>query len=127
MMGIMTRTADKVLTNDDEMLDDVVIQTDSGNEYSVGEIKHSNRLLKSVTPKYTIDWYLKWFSSLVVLGAMSIRGIQDLVFVDLILSIVGITGWLIVSVMWKDRALVLLNGVCLIMFINTLFTKYVFL
>ena len=85
------------------MLDDVVIQTDSGNEYSVGEIKHSNRLLKSVTPKYTIDWYLKWFSSLVVLGAMSIRGIQDLVFVDLILSIVGITGWLIVSVMWKDR------------------------
>ena len=127
MMGIMTRTADKVLTNDDEMLDDVVIQTDSGNEYSVGEIKHSNRLLKSVTPKYTIDWYLKWFSSLVVLGAMSIRGIQDLVFVDLILSIVGITGWLIVSVMWKDRALVLLNGVGLIMFINTLFTKYVFL
>ena len=123
----MTRTADKVLTNDDEMLDDVVIQTDSGNEYSVGEIKHSNRLLKSVTPKYTIDWYLKWFSSLVVLGAMSIRGIQDLVFVDLILSIVGITGWLIVSVMWKDRALVLLNGVGLIMFINTLFTKYVFL
>ena len=123
----MTRTADKVLTNDDEMLDDVVIQTDSGNEYSVGEIKHSNRLLKSVTPKYTIDWYLKWFSSLVVLGAMSIRGIQDLVFVDLILSIVGITGWLLVSFMWKDRALVLLNGVGLIMFINTLFTKYVFL
>ena len=123
----MSRTANKVLTNEDEMLDDVVIQTDSGNEYSVGEIKHSNRLLKSVTPKYTIDWYLKWFSSLVVLGAMSIRGIQDLVFVDLILSIVGITGWLIVSVMWKDRALVLLNGVGLIMFINTLFTKYVFL
>ena len=123
----MSRTANKVLTNEDEMLDDVVIQTDSGNEYSVGEIKHSNSLLKSVTPKYTIDWYLKWFSSLVVLGAMSIRGIQDLVFVDLILSIVGITGWLIVSVMWKDRALVLLNGVGLIMFINTLFTKYVFL
>ena len=123
----MSRTANKVLTNEDEMLDDVVIQTDSGNEYSVGEIKHSNRLLKSVTPKYTIDWYLKWFSSLVVLGAMSIRGIQDLVFVDLILSIVGITGWLIVSVMWKDHALVLLNGVGLIMFINTLFTKYVFL
>ena len=123
----MTRTADKVLTNDDEMLDDVVIQTDSGNEYSVGEIKHSNRLLKSVTPKYTIDWYLKWFSSLVVLGAMSIRGIEELVFWDLVLSIVGITGWLLVSFMWKDRALVLLNGVGLIMFINTLFTKYVFL
>lgn len=122
----MSRTANKVLTNDDEMLDDVVIQTDSGNEYSVGEIKHSNRLIKSVTPKYTLDWYLKWFSSLVVLAAMSIRGIEELIYYDLILSIIGITGWLAVSVLWKDRALILLNGVGLIMFMNTLFTKYLF-
>ena len=122
----MSRTANKVLTNDDEMLDDVVIQTDSGNEYSVGEIKHSSRLVKSATPKYTIDWYLKWFSSLVVLAAMSIRGIEELIYYDLILSIIGITGWLSVSVLWKDRALILLNGVGLIMFMNTLFTKYLF-
>lgn len=122
----MTRTANKVLANDDEMLDDVVIQTDSGNEYSVGEIKHSDRIVKSVTPKYTIDWYVKWFSCIVVLAAMSIRGVEELIFYDLILSIVGITGWLVVSVMWKDRALVLLNGVGLIMFTNTLFSKYLF-
>jgi len=118
----MTRT----VSNESEKLDDVVIQTDSGNEYSVGEIKHSNRVTKSVTPYYTADWYVKWFSSIVVLAAMSIRGVEELIFWDLLLSIVGITGWLVVSVMWKDRALVLLNGVGLIMFTNTLFSKYLF-
>lgn len=118
----MTRT----VSNESEKLDDVVIQTDSGNEYSVGEIKHSNRVTKSVTPYYTVDWYVKWFSSIVVLAAMSIRGVEELIFWDLVLSIIGITGWLVVSVMWKDRALVLLNGVGLIMFMNTLFSKYMF-
>ena len=116
----------RTVSNESEKLDNVIIQTDSGNEYTVGEIKHSTRLVKSATPKYTIDWYLKWFSSLVVLAAMSIRGIEDLVYWDLILSIIGITGWLAVSVLWKDRALILLNGVGLIMFMNTLFTKYLF-
>lgn len=116
----------RTVSNESEKLDDVIIQTDSGAEYSVGEIKHSDRILKSVTPKYTLDWYIKWVSSLVVMAAMSIRGIDGLVFYDLILSIVGITGWLIVSVMWKDRALILLNGIGLIMFMNTLFTKYLF-
>jgi hypothetical protein len=118
----MTRT----VSSESEKLDNVVIQTDSGNEYTVGEIKHSDRIIKSVTPKYTLDWYLKWFSSLVVLAAMSIRGIEELIYYDLILSIIGITGWLTVSVLWKDRALILLNGVGLIMFMNTLFTKYLF-
>ena len=116
----------RTVSNESEKLDNVIIQTDSGNEYTIGEIKHSTRVVKSATPKYTIDWYLKWFSSLVVLAAMSIRGIEDLVYWDLILSIIGITGWLAVSVLWKDRALILLNGVGLIMFINTLFTKYLF-
>jgi hypothetical protein len=116
----------RTVSSESEKLDNVVIQTDSGNEYTVGEIKHSDRIIKSVTPKYTLDWYLKWFSSLIVLAAMSIRGIEELIYYDLILSIIGITGWLTVSVLWKDRALILLNGVGLIMFMNTLFTKYLF-
>ena len=30
---------------------DTVIKTDKGNEYSIGEIQHSNRIVKSATPK----------------------------------------------------------------------------
>ena len=40
--------------SDSIKLDDVVIQTDKGQEYSVGEIKHSNRIVKSATPSKTL-------------------------------------------------------------------------
>ena len=71
------------------------------------ELKNSKRIFKSATPKYTIDWYIKWIASTFVLAAMSIRGIPEFVHIDLILSIIGIVGWLLVSLIWKDRALIL--------------------
>ena len=43
--------------------------------------------------------------------SMSMRGIEGLQFLDLCFSLIGVTGWLIVGVLWKDRALILLNGV----------------
>jgi hypothetical protein len=32
-------------------------------------------------------------------------------FIDITLSMLGATGWLIVGIMWKDRALIMLNGI----------------
>lgn len=104
-------------------LDDVVIETPKG-ELTVGEIKHSARIQKSATPKYDLSWYIKWFASVFVLAAMSLRGKTDpewnLQLWDLGFSLVGITGWLIVSFLWKDRALIVLNGVGLIFLIRNL-------
>ena len=74
----------------------------------------SDRILKSATPKYTTDWYVKWVASLLVLAAMSTRGVEGLVFWDLVLSVTGISLWLWVAVMWNDRALILLNGIGLL-------------
>ena len=51
----------------------------------------SDRILKSATPKYTTDWYVKWVASLLVLAAMSTRGVEGLVFWDLVLSVTGIS------------------------------------
>ena len=84
------------------------------------EIENSRRIQKSATPKYTVDWYIKWIASAFVLGAMSIRGVEGMAMVDLILSVIGIALWLIVSILWKDRALVLLNGVGLLFLIRSL-------
>ena len=39
--------------------------------------------INSTTPKYTIDWYIKWVASAFVLSAMTIRGIEELVIYDL--------------------------------------------
>ena len=95
--------------------------TDEQKE-QIGKLK-SKRIFKSATPKYTLDWYVKWVASFFVLGAMSLRGIPEYIMLDLYLSLVGITLWLWVSILWQDRALILLNGVGLLFLIRTFAEK----
>ena len=92
----------------------------SKNEFTKEELENSKRIFKSATPKYTADWYLKWISSVIVLAAMSIRGIPELAIYDLGLSVLGIFGWLLVSIMWRDRALILLNSFGLLFLLRNL-------
>ena len=90
-------------------------------EFDKKELANSNRIFKSATPKYTIDWGIKWTASFFILISMSMRGIEGLQFLDLCFSLIGVTGWLIVGVLWKDRALILLNGVGVALLLRTLF------
>jgi len=92
--------------------------------YSKEELKNSNRIFKSATPKFDVSWYIKWIASVFVLCAMAIRGIEGLQLYDLIFSMIGVSGWLIVSILWKDRALLVLNGVGLAFLLRTLATTY---
>lgn len=102
-----------------EKLDNVVIETDKGKEFTVGEIKHSNRITKSATPKGDLSWYVKWTSSFFVLSAVMMRSatgdspemIANLRLADQILSLIGCTGWTWVGFLWKDRALIILNAI----------------
>ena len=87
------------------------------------ELANSKRIFKSATPKYTADWYIKWISSVIVLAAMSMRGVPELQVYDLILSVVGIFGWLIVSILWKDRALIILNSFGLLFLLRNLIER----
>jgi len=95
-----------------------------GMEMSVGEIKNSKRIQKSATPKGDLSWYVKWIASAFILVSMTIRGVEGLQFYDLVLSLIGVIGWFIVGMLWKDRALILLNGVGIFLFINTLIRDY---
>ena len=90
-------------------------------EYSKEELENSKRIFKSATPKYTLDWYIKWVASAFVLVAMSMRGVEGFALIDLILSTIGIALWFVVSVIWKDRALILLNGIGLLFLLRNLF------
>ena len=87
------------------------------------ELKNSKRIFKSATPKYTKDWYIKWVASIFILSAMSIRGTPELVAWDLGLSLIGVTLWLIVSILWNDRALIILNGAGLLFLLKN-FIQY---
>jgi hypothetical protein len=98
------------------------LSTNKMVDFSKEELEKSKRIFKSATPKYTIDWYIKWVASVFVLCAMSIRGIEGYQTYDVILSIIGILLWLVVSILWKDRALILLNGVGLLFLVRNLFT-----
>lgn len=95
------------------MKDDDIITTDDGRQFTVSEIKHSARIQKSQTPKGDITWYIKWIASIITLGAVSVRatGIPELHWIDMMGSWIGAVGWFIVGFMWRDRALIILNGV----------------
>ena len=95
-------------------------------KFSKEELEQSKRIFKSATPKLTLDWYIKWVSSVILLCAMMARGNPELGLVDQGLSLVGCSGWLLVALIWKDRALIILNAVAVMILgtgiINTITT-----
>ena len=60
---------------------------------------------------YTLDWYVKWFASLLLIIGMILRTTQEYMFIDITLSMLGAAGWLVVGIMWRDKSLTLLNAV----------------
>lgn len=94
-------------------------------KYTPEELENSTRIFKSATPKYTLDWYIKWVASALVLCAMSIRGMEGLQMYDLGLSVVGISLWLVVSILWNDRALIVLNSVGLLFLLRNFISMVV--
>lgn len=94
-------------------------------DVDIEEVKNSSRWFKSATPKYTIDWYIKWVASCFLLTAMSVRGVPELQQIDLGFSIVGVIGWLIVSLIWEDRALIILNAIGLTLLLKNLIQAFV--
>lgn len=105
---------------------DVITNEATGTEYTVGEIENSTRIVKSVTPYYTADWYIKWIASIIVLFAVAIRssGVHELMIWDIFLSWIGAVMWAVVGFMWKDRAILLLNGVLGLMLLSGLIAEF---
>jgi len=93
-------------------------------QFDPKEIENSKRIFKSATPKYTLDWYLKWVASILILISMSLRGIPGFVLADISISLVGVSLWLWVSILWKDRALILVNGVGLVLLLKNFIVSY---
>tara|TARA_B100000085_G_scaffold165128_1_gene150118 strand:- start:226 stop:531 length:306 start_codon:yes stop_codon:yes gene_type:complete len=74
------------------------------------ELENSKRIFKSATPKYTLDWYVKWFATFMIIAAVVCRS-SGFHLMDLVFSIIGTVGWTFVAIAWHDRALIVLNAV----------------
>ena len=66
---------------------------------------------------HPLSWYLKWASSIVLIFAM-IATTNDLYPWNMFLQFIGVAGWLWVSVIWNDRALIIVNAVAVALFLN---------
>lgn len=71
---------------------------------------NSSRVYKKITPKGDLSWYIKWASSVLLIIAMVMTSVNIFPY-NLYPAIVGMTGWLIVGLLWHDRALIVLNAI----------------
>ena len=78
---------------------------------------------KFKTPKLTKDWYIKWAASLILLVGMLLTS-NNVFPINLFFHIVGLSGWLIVAMMWNDRALIIINSVSIAILTNGLIHYY---
>ena len=88
------------------------------SEYKM--IDYDQPIRPDSTLKRPLDWYIKWVASIFLLVGMSIRGIEGMQIYDLTISVIGVTLWLWVSVLWKDRALIIVNSVGLLFLLRNL-------
>ena len=71
-------------------------------------------------------YYLKWIATFVIITAVACRSVEEIPRIfDIVFSLVGTAMWLVVSLAWKDRALILLNAVMSFMLLVALL-RYIF-
>ena len=81
-------------------------------------------ILDKQTPTYTLDWYIKWIASIILVVATILTSNNIYPF-NLMVHALGMFGWFIVAIIWNDRALLVINAVSLVLLINGLVSFYV--
>jgi hypothetical protein len=85
---------------------------------------HNGTSIVTKTPLYTLDWYIKWFSSVVLMVGMLLTS-NNIYPVNLYFHFVGIAGWMIVGMLWNDRALMVINSFALATIATSLFRIFI--
>ena len=80
--------------------------------------------LKKLAPTHTLDWYIKWIASVFLIAGVILTS-NNIYPLNLFFHAAGMFGWLIVSILWNDRALLVINAVSLAILINGLVAHYV--
>ena len=71
------------------------------------------------------DWQLKWVASILILASLAMRSAgPEYRMYDLVIGFAGIILWTWVSVIWKDRALIMLNAISGFMILTTILREW---
>jgi|TARA_A200000159_G_scaffold118429_1_gene112272 hypothetical protein len=76
------------------------------------------------TPLHTTDWYIKWVASVTLLFGMILTS-NNIYPLNIFVHMIGLIGWLVVSLMWNDRALIVINAVGVAIMANGLVGYFV--
>lgn len=72
-----------------------------------------------------LDWYIKWAATVAILVSVTFRQAgPEWRTLDLMAGTFGTLLWMWVSVMWKDRSLIVLNSVMTIMLASALLREF---
>jgi|TARA_R100000656_G_scaffold63642_1_gene48868 energy-coupling factor transporter transmembrane protein EcfT len=80
--------------------------------------------LNKQTPTHTIDWYIKWVASIIIIISVILTS-NNIYPLNLFFYSAGLSGWFIVALLWNDRALLVVNAVSLSLLLNGLISYYV--
>ena len=80
--------------------------------------------LNKQTPTHTIDWYVKWVASVIIIISVILTS-NNIYPLNLFFYSAGLSGWFIVALLWNDRALLVVNAVSLALLLNGLISYYV--
>jgi hypothetical protein len=69
-------------------------------------------------------WLTKWVSSVVIIAGMALTA-SNIYPLNMYMHLAGIIGWLVVSVAWHDRSLIMLNVVAAFIFINGIISNLI--
>jgi len=88
--------------------------------------EHENPSTTSTPSKqqHPLSWYGKWASSIVLIIAMIFTA-NNVYPLNLFFHLIGIAGWLWVSILWNDRALIVVNAVAIAIYANGLVAYFI--
>ena len=85
---------------------------------------NSSRVYKKVTPKGDLSWYIKWVASIFLIIDMILASVNLFPY-NIMVASIGVLGWLIVGILWHDRALIVLNAISLAIYLMGVVGHYI--
>ena len=75
-------------------------------------------------PDKDLSWYVKWIAATGLLGSLFVRGVGGeggYYVLDNSLNFIGVFGWLVVGILWRDKSIILSQFAGTVMVIYVLY------